>query len=148
MLKLIPEKVDFRISTTDLLASYTESKGVTIRLDVQTIQDQQQDRYSELELVFDTVAELRCVTVNFFEYIEHEIRQPVGSDQVLSFWQQHGYHPDSGLYEVDASEQLLYKQSLFDPRGRLGLKHYVIIGYDSYIEIIAAGYTYRFITTT
>ncbi len=145
MLKLVPEKVDFYISTTDLMASYTESGGVTIRLDVQTREDWQQEQYRELEMIFQPVAELRCITINLFEHVEHVIELAEGADETDAFWQQHGYHPDPGIYEVEASEWLAQKQLQYDPRGRLQLKHYVIAGYDSHIEMLASGYQYRMI---
>ncbi|MFD1886043.1 hypothetical protein [Paenibacillus wenxiniae] len=145
MLKLVPEKVNFYISTTDLTAMYTESSGVTVTLDVQTIEDWQQEQYRELALVFQPVAELRCVTLNLFEHVEHTIELADGADEVEAFWKQYGYHPDPGLYEVQASEWLSAKQQQYDPKKRLQLKHYVIAGYDSHIEIIASGYTYRMV---
>lgn len=147
MLKLIPEKVNVYISTTDLTARYTESGGVTVRIDVQTIQDWQQEQYRELELVFQPVAELRCVTLNLFEHVAHVIELADGADRAEWFWKQHGYHPNPGLYEVETSEWLSQKYQQFDPTGRLQLKHDVIAGYDSHIEIIASGYEFRMLET-
>lgn len=137
---LIPEQVDFRISTTDLRVTYTESGGVTLLIDGQTRGDIALDRYREAELHFDTVAELRCTTLNFFEYHgdQVEVRGNATNDDPFAFWEAHGYHPDPGFYQVADSPILQERGSLFDPRKRLGLKHYLVIGYDSYVEVIAA----------
>jgi len=142
---LIPEQVDFRISTTDLKASYTESGGATLLIDVQTREDITLDRYREAELHFGTVAELQCTTLNFFECYasQVEVRGEGTDDDPFAFWKVHGYHPDPGFYQVADSPILQERESLFDPRNRLGLKHYLVIGYDSYVEVIAASVTIR-----
>lgn len=137
---LIPEKVDFRISTTDLKAIYTESGGVTLRIDVQTREDVPLDHYREIELNFDTVAELRCITVNFFELYTDEVEGISQQDDVLAFWETNGYNPDPGFYQVVDSPILDEKRTLFDPRNRLDLKQYLVVGYDSYVEVIASSY--------
>ncbi|MEK3825910.1 MULTISPECIES: hypothetical protein [Paenibacillus] len=139
---LIPEKVDFRISTTDLKAIYTESGGVTLRVDVQTRGDVPLDHYREIELTFDTVAELRCITVNFFELHAGQVEGISQQDDVLAFWETSRYHPDPGFYQVVDSPILEEKRTLFDPRNRLDLKHYLVAGYDSYVEVIASSYQF------
>ncbi|KAA8784174.1 hypothetical protein ABIE27_001157 [Paenibacillus sp. 4624] len=139
---LMPEKVDFRISTTDLKAIYTESGGVTLRVDVQTRWDVPLDQYREIELTFGTVAELRCITLNFFELYTDQIEGISQQDDVLAFWESNSYHPDPGFYEVMNSPILNEKRTLFDPRNRLNLKHYLVAGYDSYVEVIASSYQF------
>jgi hypothetical protein len=139
---LIPEKVDFRISTTDLKAIYTESGGVTLRIDVQTREDVSLDHYREIELTFGTVAELRCITLNFFEHHTGQVEGISQQDDVLAFWETSRYHPDPGFYQVVDSPILDEKRTLFDPRNRLDLKHYLVAGYDSYVEVIASSYQF------
>jgi hypothetical protein len=139
---LIPEKVDFRISTTDLKAIYTESGGVTLRIDVQTREDVPLDHYREIELTFGTVAELRCITLNFFEHHTGQVEGISQQDDVLAFWETSRYHPDPGFYQVVDSPILDEKRTLFDPRNRLDLKHYLVAGYDSYVEVIASSYQF------
>ncbi|MCP1359037.1 hypothetical protein [Aneurinibacillus migulanus] len=51
------------------------------------------------------------------------------------------YHPDSGFYEVIDSKHLQENIKRYDPRNRLNLKHYIVKGYDSYIELIASTYS-------
>ncbi|MGO4528917.1 hypothetical protein AB4Z30_07535 [Paenibacillus sp. 2TAF8] len=137
---LMPEKVDFRISTTDLKAIYTESGGVTLRIDVQTREDVPLDQYQEAEFTFSTVAELRCVTLNFFELHAGQVEGIPLAEDTLHFWETNGYHPDPGFYQVMNSPILDKKRAFFDPRNRLDLKHYLVAGYDSYVEVIASSY--------
>ncbi|WP_293200653.1 hypothetical protein [Paenibacillus sp.] len=137
---LMPEKVDFRISTTDLIATYSESDGVTLRVDIQTRKDLPLDQYQEAALTFSTVAEIRCVTLNFFELYTGQVEGIHHQEDMLTFWERHGYPPDPGFYQVMNSSILDEKGALFDPRNRLDLKHYLVIGYDSYVEVIASSY--------
>lgn len=64
-LQLVPEKLMFKISTTDLKVIYTESGGVKLKIDIQYIDDFKNDIYREIEIHFLMVAELRCVSMNF-----------------------------------------------------------------------------------
>lgn len=144
-MQLTPEKVGFRISTTDLEAVYTESSGVTLRLDAQRIDDVKSEVYREVELTFLVVAELRCITLNFFDnhYDSFEIKGDIDNEMV--FWEKNGYHPNPQFYQVVNSDILENKRKLFGPNGRLDLKHYLVIGYDSYIEVIASKYDFRYL---
>ncbi|MBS9439922.1 hypothetical protein EAE91_23070 [Photorhabdus noenieputensis] len=146
-IQLIPEKTEFRISTTDLETVYTESNGIKLRLDVQHIDDFKNDTYRDIEIHFLVVAELRCITMNFFD-INHQNYAIDGQEftiDVIDFWEKYGYHPDSGFYQINNSDILISKKSLYDPRNNLDLKHYLINGYDSHIEIIASKYEYRYL---
>jgi hypothetical protein len=144
-MQLTPEKVGFRISTTDLEAVYTESSGVKLRLDAQRIDDVKSEVYREVELTFLVVAELRFITLNFFDnhYDSFEIKGDIDNEMV--FWEKNGYHPNPQFYQVVNSDILENKRKLFDPNGRLDLKHYLVIGYDSYIEVIASKYDFRYL---
>lgn len=141
-IKLTPEKVDFRISTTDLEVIYTESGGVVLRIDVQTFDDMNHDKYREVTIGFKTVAELKCITLNFFEskFNEFEIESGSNNRNIEDFWKVNGYSLNPNFYQVINSEALEKKNKIYDPKGRLDLKHYLIIGCDSYLEIIASQY--------
>ncbi|GGH66189.1 hypothetical protein GCM10008014_46330 [Paenibacillus silvae] len=143
---LMPEKVDFRVSTTDLKATYTESGGATLHIDVQTRVDLPLDQYREVELTFGTVAEMRCITINFFDLHAEQVAGIPYSEDILSFWETNGYPPDPGFYQVMNSPILDQKGKLFDPRNRLDLKHYLVVGYDSYVEVIASSYQHAHLT--
>ncbi len=144
-MQLVPEKVEFRISTTDLEAVYTESSGVKLRLDAQRIDDVKSEEYREIEITFLVVAELRCITLNFFDshYDSFEIKGDIDNEMV--FWENNGYHPNPQFYQVVNSDILENKRKLFDPNDRLDLKHYLIIGNDSYLEVIASSYDARYL---
>ncbi|MEX2990151.1 hypothetical protein AB4K08_20360 [Serratia fonticola] len=144
-MQLVPEKVEFRISTTDLEAVYTESSGVKLRLDAQRIDDVKSEVYREVELTFFVVAELRCITLNFFDNHYDSVEIKGNIDNEMAFWEENGYHPNPKFYQVVNSDILGNKNKLFDPNDRLDLKHYLIIGNDSYLEIIASKYEFRYL---
>ncbi len=146
MIHLIPEEVNFIISTTDILVKYMERSPIILTIDTLDIENyHNRDRYNTTNIVFDTVAELRCCSVNFFEafYDQYEIFKMNESTDDFSFWEENGYHPDSGLYQMDNSSWLRQKVEIYDPLKKLGLKHYLVVGNDSYIEILADSYEVR-----
>ncbi len=65
MLVLKSQSIGFRISTTYLL-TYTSLDGVNIKVDALELISTEKD-YVQIELVFTTVAEVKCATVNFHE---------------------------------------------------------------------------------
>ncbi len=141
-MKLIPEKVGFRISTTDLEVIYTESKGVVLRIDVQTLDDMNCGNHREIKIIFKTVAELKCITLNFFEsnIDSFEIENEPDTFHAIDFWKKNGHHPNPHFYQILNSDVLKKNITIYDPGNRLNLKHYLIAGYDSYLEIIASQY--------
>lgn len=142
MLYLVPEPIGFIISTTDVEVVYTEHGGAKIRLDAQKsdiqpanaqstdIQPIEPMEYEELEIYFPIVAEVNCISLNFYEahHGEFEILDGQGMN---------------GFYAVQDSQRLQQRQPLYDPRNRLNLRHYLITGNDSYIELIASDYSVR-----
>lgn len=146
-MQLVPEKTEFKISTTDLEAIYTESGGVKLRIDVQDIENFKNNTYREIEIHFLIVAELRCISMNFFD-VNHEnylIEEKNIATNRIKFWEENGYYPDPGIYEIINSNVLSNKGSLYDPLNRFKLKHYLINGNDSYVEIIASKYEYKYL---
>ncbi|WP_109077559.1 hypothetical protein [Aggregatibacter kilianii] len=147
VIKLVPEKVDFLVSTTDLKVIYTESNGVKLYVDVQTYDDFEVNNYRKLEVHFSVVAEVKCTTLNFFEnhYNDFQIENFNERVREIDFWKENKYHPDPLFYQVADSGVLNKKGKIFDPNNKLGLKHYLIIGYDSYVEVIASRYQSAFL---
>ncbi|POE08112.1 hypothetical protein BV921_17175 [Pectobacterium odoriferum] len=137
---LASEKVDFRISTTDVEVVYTESNGVKIKVDIQQIDDLKNEKYREIEFHFFAVAELKCITLNFFDFNHDSYKIQDAIDDEINHWETTGINPNPHFYQVINSEILREKGSIYDPNNRLKLKHYLILGYDSYIEIIASKY--------
>ncbi|AFI88284.1 hypothetical protein EXT68_22640 [Pectobacterium parmentieri] len=142
---LVSEKVDFRISTTDLEAIYTESNGVKLRIDVQKIDDFKNDTYREVELHFLTVAELKCITLNFFDFNYDNFKIQDEVDDTINHWQENGVNPNPHFYQIINSDILKSRRIIYDPKNRLNLKHYLIIGCDSYVEVIASKYEIKYI---
>lgn len=122
---LVPERVSFRISTTDLVLRYAERARTTVVVVGSTL-DGRAD--VPIEIAFDLVAEVRCVSMNFFE-AEHGEYTVEEAEQV-----------DPRFYSVRGSPWLLATEARYDPKGRLGLRHFLVAGYDSYVELLAASY--------
>ncbi|MBC3468128.1 hypothetical protein [Pseudomonas sp. RW10S2] len=142
MIKLLPQKVDFLINTTQLNASYDEIGVASIQVEAQRLEHIEKNTYTMATFVFERVAELRCITLNFFEH-QYQNYQILGSqDDEVKTWRETGFHPDPKFYEVVESALLAEKNSLYDPANFLSLKHYIVAGYDSYVEIIAGSYQY------
>lgn len=141
---LLPEKLEFKISTTDLKAVYTESGGVKVKVEIQSLKDFENDRYREVEFTFVNVAQLKCTTLNFFEARHEEYKIECKVDDTLGYWKETGINPDPGVYSVGDSKVLGEKGTFYDPANRLQLKHFLIVGYDSYVEIIASRYDIGF----
>ncbi|GEM59300.1 hypothetical protein B0A78_03905 [Flavobacterium columnare NBRC 100251 = ATCC 23463] len=146
MYKLISEKVDFQISCTDIELIYTETKS-KVNVEGQTLKQYLDgETYSNIKIIFEKVAEVKCTTLNFYEfnYNEFEILKDDYDIEKVEYWKINNHNPDSGFYRVENSEWLQTKYKLYDPTGNLNLKHYLIIGYDSYIEILASRYNYMY----
>lgn len=130
MIILESQQMGFRISTTDLFLSYTESSGVKIIVDALEFNTLSND-YFKLEFYFPIVAEAKCITMNFYEANYN--------DFIIN--KNHSSELESGFYEVINSIILKEKEKTYDPKNRLALKHYIIAGYDSYIELFSSGYS-------
>lgn len=134
MLTLKSQQIGFSISTTDLDLIYTESKGVKVTvgcIEVNTLNDS--ENCFCVEFFFPIVAEAKCVTMNFYE-ANYEDFNIIKSDDYLL---------DSGFYEVVNSSLLKDKERIYDPRNRLSLRHYILTGNDSYVELIATSYVFN-----
>ncbi|MEN7550090.1 hypothetical protein AAG747_19370 [Rapidithrix thailandica] len=141
---LIPEEVDFKISTTDLFVEYKERNSAKIKLESFLLEDfKQKEKRTTIQIEFKLVAELKCISLNFQEsnYENFEILD-INEENVseYEFWVINGYHPSSGFYQIDDSHWLKESKERYDPRNRLNLKHYLIEGYDSYVELLASNY--------
>ena len=134
MLTLKPVKTEFKISTTDLILVYTESGGTKIEVGAIPVIPNNEEKCVNIAISFTIVAEAKCVTINFYEcfYNDFCISEEPSEEYRLSY---------SGFYEVIDSRYLQENRKLYDPKDRLHLKHFIITGYDSYIEVIAAAYT-------
>ncbi len=144
MLLLKPEKVNFQISTTSLFVNYNENAEAEIRVEGLLFENYiNRNNYIKIILKFRGVAEIRCKTINFQEsnYNTFSIIE-VKNDDVsdLDFWKENNYCINSGFYRIEKSKWLDRMNDVYDPMKRLNLKHFLIEGYDSYVEILANNY--------
>ncbi|EPY14489.1 hypothetical protein [Paenibacillus alvei] len=135
MLTLKPVMPEFKISTTDLKVVYTESDGVKVEVGAIPLKNPQNidwEKCVNIEICFPLVAEAKCVTVPFYEnhYNGYHIDVP----------DQEKFH-HLGFYEVVNSTYLQENVKKYDPKNRLGLRHYMITGYDGYVELIASTFS-------
>lgn len=143
MITLMPLNFIYKISTTDLELVYTESGGVRIEVGAIPLKSIDNEKCVNIEIIFSIVAEVKCVTVNFdeFNYNDFSISEESSIGNHLENDEERLHHPDSGFYEVIDSKHLQENIKKYDPRNRFNLKHYIVKGYDSYIEIIASTYS-------
>lgn len=144
MIILIPEEVNFKISTTDLFLEYKERDITKVKFEAFLLENfKERKNYSSIQIEFKLVAELKCISLNFQEsnYNNFEIFN-INDDALTEheFWIINGYHPCAGFYQIDNSQWLNDCKAKYDPRNRLNLKHFLIEGNDSYIELLASDY--------
>jgi len=121
MLNLVAIDFGYKISTTDLQLIYTESGGV--KIEVGAIPLTSSDECRNIEIAFSLVAEAKCVTMNFYESNYSLI------DRTLKA---------IGFYEVENSQHLQENINIYDTQKRYDFRHYIIAGYDGYVELIAS----------
>ncbi len=125
-LKLRNEQAEFTFASTGLESAYSDDGQATVRLTARRASEP--GKLHRVELRFSVVAELACRTVNFHESLHGELQiQDAG-----------GRH--SGFYRVVDSQRLAAVRDGYDPRNRFDLKHYIVVGGDGYVELIASGY--------
>lgn len=164
-LLLIPELVPFKINTTYLSVQLEERESLPVFFDAQQLTESAKielmkgnhilldPSWIKIKMVFPIFAEVRYKMVNFFEWeygnflIQNEffdLDKLTNTSSLLEYWAKNGIHPDPGFYQVQDSSMLEKKGKKYDPNNKLNLKHYIITGYDSYIEIIASSnYTFE-----
>lgn len=98
----------------------------------------------ELEIAFPVFAEVRFKMLNFWEFkygefeiiSEHFDAEKLRNRQdVFRFWAKNEIHPNPGFYLVVNSNWL--EELSYGNISRLNLQHYLITGYDSYVEILS-----------
>ena len=125
-LKLRNEQPQFTFASTGLESAYSDDGQASVRLTAQRASEP--GKLHRVELRFSLVAEFACKTVNFHESFHGELDiQDAG-----------GRH--SGFYRVVDSQRLAAVLDVYDPRNRFDLKHYIVVGGDGYVEVIAASY--------
>jgi hypothetical protein len=102
----------------------------------------------EITIRFSSFAEVKFKNLNFEEhnYAEYLIASLAGetiqdgtghdNNKLREFWLEHGICPDPGFYIVENSTWFEEKQAFSDLKSN-GFKHFLITGYESYVEILA-----------
>src|SRR5687768_2365953 len=103
MILLQPEKINIKIRTADMFVTYSERGVSTIEVDALTVENFAVSQYEAYRISFNVVAELRCVSLNFYEtnHGEYEILDVCSPDQIEKFWIENSFHPDPGLYQFE-----------------------------------------------
>jgi hypothetical protein len=130
-MKLINENTGFLISTTGVEATYSDDGKLLVSLCARKENDEK--NYFLLNVEFYNVAEISCKSINFYEsnYENYTILSNSKQDNINT----------SGFYIIKESERLKVASNMYDPRKRLNLKHYLLTGTDSYLEVIASSYS-------
>lgn len=148
MILLQPERIAIKIATTDVAVTYSERGGAVIEVGALTVDGYATDRREAFRVVFDVVAELRCISLNFYEsnHGEYEVLDAQALekledlDDVEAVWRETGFHPDPGLYQFEDLDEPNRRMNLYDPLRRLGLRSFLLVGNDSYVQVVAQGY--------
>ena len=129
---LMPVKADFIIDTTWLEIKANEKSLSTISVDVEFIFDNLiNEKYQSININFSFVSKLEFNMLNFWKY-NYELFDIVGDEIKLS----------SFYYVVNSP----WDKKEYDPSGRFNLAHFILIGNDSYVELLAnKEFTYEII---
>ena len=112
------------------------------------LENYSQYQYQRVKVKFDTFYSIKmspsysslCVindknydwgSVMFFDLISQDLE--IWSEKFYTYWKEANVCPDPRMYEVENSKWLENEARAV----RLGCKHFIILGHDSYIEILA-----------
>ncbi|WP_022821658.1 hypothetical protein [Hymenobacter norwichensis] len=122
--KLQPVEVDFVVRTTILSFQVSERASLPITIEVAIPNHEFEEEVIKKAVIdFPVFAKLEYATVNFWEanYDDFEVVDTT--------------RDNLGLYYISNSS---WDQSSFDPLQRFNLAHFLLVGYDSYIEVLAS----------
>lgn len=142
MLTLKPIKFKYAISTVYLELVYRDSSNAKVKVEAIPLASIDKQKFVTIEIDFRTVAEAKCITLNFYEsnYENIYISKDVVAESSIREFEKNN-HLESGFYEVLDSEYLQKNIKKYDPKGSLNLKHYIVTGYDGYVELLASKYS-------
>ena len=151
-----PVPVNWRNSNSELTVEIRERESLKVICQVDLLTEKSIEKilnndFSEgieteikdLEISFPVFAEVRFKMLNFweFKYDEFEIVSDKpeiklsNHQDVFRFWAENSIHPNPGIYLIKNSNWLAELD--YGNIGKLNLKHYLITGYDSYLEVLA-----------
>ena len=129
MYKLIPCRDDFKIDTVSMKMSHEERSSLKVYWDI-NYPNTSTKEYIPVTFNFDIVAKFEYTELNFWEYNNSNYQI---------------YNPDnyfletSNFYMVENSKWEPFLK-IADPKQRFNLTHYIIMGYDAYLEVLAKDY--------
>ncbi len=140
--KLVPMQVKWKAGDYGINIEGSEQATLTVNTIV-TLSD---DSEKKLTISFESFAECRFFNFNFGEhnYNEYLIQSPYGtfledtadwSSYVILF-QGEGLCPNPYFYEVQNTNWFNEKE-VYQPLAKRGFKHFLLVGYDSYLEVLA-----------
>jgi hypothetical protein len=140
--KLAPVKVNWKAGAYGINIAGSEGEALTVNTIV-TLADDSEKR---LTITFGSFAEIRFFHFNFGEhnYNEFLIQSPEGTfledtadwDPYALYFREKGICPNPYFYEVQNTGWFNEKE-VYQPLTKKGFKHFLLVGYDSYVEVLA-----------
>ena len=146
--KLVPVQVNWKAGAYGINIEGSEAEALTVNTIV-TLAD---DSEKKLTITFESFAECRFFNFNFGEhnYNEFLIQSPEGAfledtadwAPYASLFKEKGVCANPYFYEVENTGWFNEKE-VYQPLAKKGFKHYLLVGYDSYVEVLAMGVEYE-----
>jgi hypothetical protein len=124
MKQLQVEPIEHIIRTLLIEVFITEMEK--LKVVVETLTNPNPLTYGSIAINFNVVAEIKYVHAEYFEMEDFEILNETEND--------------THFYEVQNSAWLKASKTKYDLLNRLNLKHYLIVGQYSYIEVLSKNY--------
>ena len=130
MYKLISCRDDFKVNTVDMNISHSERSSLSVFLDISYPSNNFKD-YIPVSITFEIVAKFEYTELNFWEHNQENYQIYNPDNYFLEF---------SNFYMIENSKWESFLK-IADKKNRFNLTHFIIMGYDSYLEILAKDYT-------
>jgi hypothetical protein len=140
--KLVPMQVNWKAGAYGINIEGSEQATLTVNTIV-TLAD---DSEKKLTISFESFAACRFFNFNFGEhnYNEFLVQSPEGEfvedtadwGPYLPLFREKGICPNPYFYEVQNTDWFNEKE-VFQPLAKRGFKHFLLVGYDSYLEVLA-----------
>jgi hypothetical protein len=141
--KLVPMQVNWKAGAYGIYTEASEQSALVAN----TIVRLQDGSEKKLILTFESFAECRYFNFNFGEsnYNEYLVQSPDGAFlEDTADWTPYGpSFRENGVcinpyfYEVQNTDWFNEKKHVYLPLAKKGFKHFLLVGYDSYLEVLA-----------
>lgn len=136
-LNLIPVRVGWKAGSYGISQHSAEADV----LELKTVVKENDGAEKELKIRFPSFAEVRFYNFNFGEhhYNGFVIQGPSGEFMEDTFdWSGFAPSANPGFYEVNKSAWF-QERDMYVSLAAKGYKHYILVGADSYVEVLATG---------